>query len=113
MANSDIIFETDQDPYGREVIKATRKRGKISIDELTETLCRDWNYQDRLYAIVIRSNESAADVQYTEYAFDPKPGDLVILYPIEEGESCPVCAKAAPPHTYCPNCGEKWERETA
>ncbi|MCI8539590.1 MAG: hypothetical protein HFF18_13195 [Oscillospiraceae bacterium] len=90
-------------------VRITKSRGKLTLHEIEDLLL----YEDNQawcghYAILENCSESAADGAGWYMEDDPK-GDTVVLYKLDEGESCPVCGGLTPPYDYCPSCGTAWK----
>lgn len=98
-----LTAEWDEDITGRMVLLVRKSRGKITLDELTDFLLRDYRFTNHAYAIVIQVKESMCEGSGWEMDEEPK-GDVVELYQLEDGDNCPVCGKIL---TYqnCPECG--------
>lgn len=101
MAKSKITATYEEDIHGKTVLRLRRKRGKISVSEIEEFLM----YESKLYgfyAIVLRCTESYVGASGWFDELDD-PGDVVDLYPIEDGDNCPVCGRNVV--MCCPECG--------
>ena len=93
----------------RLALQIEKKRGKLTLDEIEDLL----RYEDGQkwcghYAILLNCSEATVDGGGL-YLEEGQKGDVVALYQIEEGETCPVCGKYTPPFEYCPNCGAAWK----
>lgn len=93
----------------RLALQIEKKRGKLTLDEIEDLL----RYEDSQkwcghYAILLNCSEATVDGGGL-YLEEGQKGDVVALYKIEDGETCPVCGKYTPPFEYCPNCGTAWK----
>lgn len=93
----------------RLALQIEKKRGKLTLDEIEDLL----RYEDGQkwcghYAILLNCSEATVDGGGL-YLEEGQKGDVVALYKIEDGETCPVCGKYTPPFEYCPNCGTAWK----
>lgn len=104
-----ITIKREYDRHDIPIVTITKRRGKLSIQEVCDLL----RYEDRgswcgHYAILLNCSE--ATLGGSGYFDDEEPvGDAVSLYPLEDGESCPICDNYTPPFTYCPTCGTSWK----
>lgn len=97
------------DYRGHQALQITKKRGKLTLDEIEDLL----RYQDSQrycgqYVIILNCSEETVDGGGLFLDAEQK-GDAVDLYQIEDGNTCPVCGKYTPPFEYCPNCGSAWK----
>lgn len=104
-----IEMSWEYDSMGRIFLRIIKKRGKLTLEEITDLL----RYEERQqycghYAIILNCSEATVGGNGLFFEEDEK-GDAVDLYQIEEGETCPVCGKFTPPFEYCPNCGAAWK----
>lgn len=96
------------DRHDLNILTIKKRRGKLTLAEIEDAL----RYSEgSLYCghYVIFLNCSEATIGGDGYFDDEPQGDAVDLYPIEEGEFCPVCGKLTPPFNYCPTCGTSWK----
>lgn len=103
-----ITITGNYDWHDRRLITVNKRRGKLTVEEIAEALRYS---EDQIYCghYVIILNCSEATIGGSGYFFDDVPqGDAVDLYPVEEGEYCPVCGKFTPPFDFCPTCGTRW-----
>ena len=104
-----ITIESAYDYHDNDVVIIKKSRGKLTLTEIEDLL----RYEDHQrwcnhYAILLNCSE--ASIGGAGYFDEDEPkGDAVRLYPIEEGEFCPVCGNYVPPFRYCPTCGTSWE----
>lgn len=97
------------DYKGRLALRIEKKRGKLTLAEIQDLLMYEESQRYcGHYAIILNCSEAAmgGDDLYLE---EGQKGDVVALYKIEDGETCPVCGKYTPPFEYCPNCGTAWK----
>lgn len=90
-------------------VRIQKRRGKLTLNEIEDLL----RYEDRQawcghYAILLNCSEATLGDCGDFLDGEPK-GDVVVLYPVEEGDYCPVCGELAPPFLYCPSCGTSWK----
>lgn len=97
------------DHHDRSIVIITKRRGKLTLDEIEDALRYGaGNQYCGHYAILL--NCSAATLGGSGYFDEDMPkGDEVSLYPLDEGETCPVCDSLTPPYNYCPVCGTSWK----
>lgn len=105
MAN--LKYEWDRDRNGNSVLLVRKSRGKISISELQEELSNDYRFNG-VWAVVFAAREDS--YQGWDGGETPK-GDILEVYPIQDGESCPACAAVYQGVEYCPHCGEQLREE--
>jgi len=98
---SKINLEWDTDRHGKSCIRASKKRGKISTDELQEAMHNNRSMNEGYWAIIFKTCEDGYQCWFNE---EPV-GDEVFIYQVDDGESCPVCFKDLV-IDYCPHCGE-------
>lgn len=106
MAKSKITVEHFYNESGEFVVQVKKARGKLTIDEIAETLTRSSEGLEGMYTLILRCTGEALEGNC--YMDDEDPGDAATLYRLEEDERCPVCGRITPPFEYCPACGEKW-----
>ena len=104
-----ISIKRDYDYHDIPCVVITKKRGKLTIPEITDTL----HYGDHQcwigrYVILLDCTEVTMGGNGCLDMMDEQPGDAVVLYQLEEGEPCPVCNTSLPPFQYCPTCGSAW-----
>ena len=104
-----IEMSWEYDYKNRLVLRIEKKCGKLTLDEIEDLL----RYEDGQkwcghYAILLNCSEATVDGGGL-YLEEGQKGDVVPLYQIEYGETCPVCGKYTPPFEYCPNCGAAWK----
>ena len=104
-----ISINRDYDYQGIPCVVIKKKRGKLTLPEITDTL----HYGDRQcwvgrYVILLDCTEVTMGGNGCLDMMDEQPGDAVVLYQLEEGEPCPVCNTSLPPFQYCPTCGSAW-----
>lgn len=93
----------------RTAVKITKKRGKLTLDEI-EDLLRYENGQSWCGHYIILLNCSEATLEGSSWFVEEEPkGDVVYLHKIEGDDSCPVCGQLTPPFDYCPSCGTTWK----
>lgn len=103
-----IKVEGAYDRHDISVLRISKARGKLTLDEIEDTLrYGNNNMWCGHYAIILNCSEATLDGPGI-FDEDEPAGDAVDLYPIEEGEFCPVCGKYTPPFVSCPNCGAEW-----
>ena len=104
MPAAKINIEWGRDRHNNSILIATKARGKISIPELQEAM-QGFNYQyEGMWAILFTVREDSYQGWFDD-TDDPK-GDVLALYQINEGETCPVCSVVFE-GLYCPKCGER------
>lgn len=106
--------EWGYDLHDRMVLRITKRRGKLTLDEIEDILRydRDPNHRELNghYAIILNcSEETCGGNGLFEFGASDPPGDCVDLYPVNSMDDCPVCGSMLPPFEYCPNCGEPWK----
>ena len=104
-----ISVTRDYDYHNTPCVVITKKRGKLTIPEITDIL----HYEDQQrwsgrYALLLDCTEVTMGGNGCLDMMDERPGDAVVLYELEEGEPCPVCNASLPPFQYCPTCGSAW-----
>ena len=104
-----ISINRDYDYQGVPCVVIKKKRGKLTLPEITDTL----HYGDHQcwvgrYVILLDCTEVTMGGNGCLDMMDEEPGDAVVLYQLEEGEPCPVCNTSLPPFQYCPTCGSAW-----
>ena len=104
-----ISINRDYDYQGIPCVVIKKKRGKLTLPEITDTL----HYGGRQcwvgrYVILLDCTEVTMGGNGCLDMMDEDPGDAVVLYQLEEGEPCPVCNASLPPFQYCPTCGSAW-----
>lgn len=100
-----ISYDYIHDRRGKNMLVLRKARGKFTLKEIEEILlyeCRG-AFNGR-YALVVNTTENAAggagwgdEIEY--------PGDMVELYPFDNGEDCPICNEMLQYKDYCPHCG--------
>lgn len=104
-----ITITREYDYHGILTVRIQKRRGKLGLGEI-EDLLRYGDGQKWCGHYAILLNCSEATIEGSGYdIFGENPGDEVALYPIEEGENCPICDNLAPPFLYCPTCGTSWK----
>lgn len=104
-----ITITRDYDRHDTMIVRIQKRRGKLGLSEIEELL-RYGSGQEWCGNYAILLNCSEATIGGSGYdIFGEDPGDVVDLYPIEEGEYCPICGKFVPPFLYCPTCGTSWK----
>ena len=103
-----ISVTRDYDYHNTPCVVITKKRGKLTIPEITDIL----HYEDQQrwsgrYALLLDCTEVTMGGNGCLDMMDERPGDAVVLYELEEGEPCPVCNASLPPFQYCPTCGSR------
>ena len=79
MAKSDNIEVCpDYDNTGRWCLKIRKKKGKLTIDELTQILT-DWEWN--FYAVIIKAIPADGDQYFDDY---DDPGDYIVAYYADE-----------------------------
>lgn len=96
-------FEWDKDRHGKSILRVQKSRGKISITELQEELSRDYRFCGA-WAVVFAAREDGFQCWGGE---ETAKGDVLELYPVNDGEDCPICAAVYSGVEYCPHCGER------
>ena len=104
-----LTAEWDEDITGRMVLLVRKPRGKITLDELTDFLLRDYRFTNHAYAIVIQVKESMCEGSGWGMDEEPK-GDVVELYQLEDGDDCPVCGSILV-YQNCPECGAELRKK--
>ncbi len=104
-----IEMSWEYDYKDRPVLRIEKKRGKLTMEEIEDLL----RYEEGQrycghYAIILNCSEATVDGGGL-YLEEDQKGDVVSLYQIEDGETCPVCGVYSPPFEYCPNCGTAWK----
>lgn len=103
---SKLEWRNEQNIKGNQVLILTKKKGKISVQEVEEFLLREGGGSfNGYYAMIIKATESMCEV--SGWMDEDKQGDMVELYPLYQGEDCPICSKLLPPFKYCPECGKE------
>ncbi len=94
--------------HDRNILTVKKRRGKLSLAEIEDALrYSEGQLYCGHYAILLNCSEATIG---GNGCFDDEPqGDAADLYPVEEGEFCPVCGKLTPPFNYCPTCGTSWK----
>lgn len=92
-----VKLEQTYDIYGKRIIRATKKRGKITIDEIQEAMRKD-----RIEGVFCIVFGEGCDT----YQWDGYDNDDTIDVQIVEHEGCPICGRDEAIIRYCPNCGE-------
>ena len=105
-----IKIEGAYDRHDNVVVRITKSRGRLTLDEIEDAL----RYGDGQrwcdhYAILLNCSESTVGGNGLYDFEEPPVGDTVDLYPIDDGEMCPICGNFTPPFTYCPTCGTFWK----
>jgi hypothetical protein len=97
--------EYGYDHTNQSVLVLRKARGKITIAEIEEFLRYEQGgrYQGR-YAVFLNATESSCGGSGWMDEIDP-PGDVVSLYPMEDGGECPCCRRYLVMDS-CPHCGE-------
>lgn len=103
-----LSFEWDKDLHGADILLVRKTRGKISVPELQEEMRKNYGYHGA-WAILFKAQEESGYQGWGDEQ-DPK-GDVLELYRIDDGETCPLCAVAYSGVTYCPHCGERLREE--
>lgn len=97
------------DDRGRPALQITKKRGKLTLDEIEDLLRYESGQRYcGYYAIILNCSEATVDGGGL-YLEGEQKGDSIDLYQIEDGNTCPVCGKYTPPFEYCPSCGTAWK----
>lgn len=103
----DVSWGTDY--HDIPVLTIKKKRGKLTLDEIEDALrFGDGQQLCGHYAILLNCTEATVGGNGL-WDLEEDKGDTVSLYPIEEGETCPICSKYVPPFRYCPTCGTAWK----
>ena len=85
----------------RYIIRATKKRGKISVAEIQDAM-RDKRIEG-VFCIIFGAGPDGH--QCTGFDED-YGGDVVDIQIVEEDYTCPICGRDEPITRYCPTCGE-------
>ena len=96
-----VKLEQAYDLHGRRMIRATKKRGKISVAEIQDAM-RDKRIEG-VFCIIFGAGYDG--YQWDAYDEDDG-GDVVDIQIVEEECTCPICGRDEPITRYCPNCGE-------
>ena len=83
-----------------DVWRVTKSRGKLTLDDISDAL-RDAGV-DGYMMILLNIGDT-----YIGWNDDTPKGDVVDVYIIEEGSTCPVCSQMVPLIMYCPECGKR------
>lgn len=101
--NGKLSLQWDYDIAGNLVLLARKKRGKITVQELTEQLGRDDRFYGMFYGIIINANGDGG--QCTGWiGEEEQKGDVLELYAMSDREDCPFCGRMIMQET-CPECG--------
>lgn len=105
-----IKIEHAYDRHDTIMVRVSKARGLLTLGEVEEALrYADGQRWCNHYAILLNCSESTVGGNGLYDLDEPPAGDTVDLYPIEDGELCPVCGTFTPPFTYCPTCGASWK----
>lgn len=84
-----LEFEWGENYNGDSILLAKKSRGKISIKELQEELCRKEQFCGA-WAVIVRVREDGGYQGWGDIE-EPK-GDVIELYRVDDYEKCPICA---------------------
>ena len=96
-----VKLENACDLRGRCIIRATKKRGKISVAEIQDAM-RDESIEG-VFCIIFGAGYDG--YQWDAYDEDDG-GDVVDIQIVEEECTCPICGRDEPITRYCPTCGD-------
>ena len=100
-----LSITRDRDLYGLLGVRITKARGKLSLDEVYETLkYGEGGKFNGHYALIINASESTCGGNDLWMEEETK-GDEVFLNEIHDNEDCPVCGALLPNFEHCPRCG--------
>ena len=112
-----ISAHWDYDRKDKMVLVIEKKRGKLTLDEIQDAILHpDENLRNSpissygWYTIILNCNEGV-DMPTWGDSLEEKPGDIAILYPVNDSDDCPVCGRLTPPFQYCPECGHDLRKE--
>ena len=104
-----ITITREYDHHDRTVVRITKRRGKLTLEEVSDLLRTEgWGEWNGYYAIVLNCSEGTLGGNGL-YGYEEPKGDALDLYPLENFGDCPVCGQMTPPFQYCPNCGASWK----
>ena len=104
-----ITITREYDHHDRPVVRITKRRGKLTLEEVSDLLRTEgWGEWNGYYAIVLNCSEGTLGGNGL-YGYEEPKGDALDLYPLENFGDCPVCGQMTPPFQYCPNCGAKMD----
>lgn len=104
-----ITITREYDHHDRPVVRITKRRGKLTLEEVSDLLRTEgWGEWNGYYAIVLNCSEGTLGGNGL-YGYEEPKGDALDLYPLENFGDCPVCGQMTPPFQYCPNCGASWK----
>lgn len=103
-------IESAYDRHDTVVVRITKSRGRLTLGEIEDAL----RYEDSQrwcnhYAILLNCSESTVEGNGLYDLDESSAGDIVDLYHINDGDTCPICDNFIPPFTYCPTCGTSWK----
>lgn len=97
------------DHRDHSVLQIIKKRGKLTFEEVEDLLRYDSGQKFcGHYAVLLNCSEETIGGNGLFLEEDSR-GDAVDLYPIQDGETCPLCGSYTPPFEYCPSCGASWK----
>ena len=104
-----ITITREYDHHDRPVVRITKRRGKLTLEEVSDLLRTEgWGEWNGYYAIVLNCSEGTLGGNGL-YGYEEPKGDALDLYPLENFGDCPVCGQMTPAIQYCPNCGASWK----
>lgn len=95
-----VKLEQTYDCHGRFMIRATKKRGKISVAEIQDAM-RNQRIEG-VFCIIFGAG--CDGFQWSDY--DDEVGDVVDIQIVEADCTCPICGRDEPITRYCPTCGD-------
>lgn len=98
-----LNIEWSEDIYGKSILLVSKKRGKLSVEEVGDALRYNQHLQGN-YIMFIQAGEVTCEGSGWIDELENK-GDTWELYKLEEYEKCPVCNHELPTRQYCPECG--------
>lgn len=106
-----ITITREYDHHDRPVVRITKRRGKLTLEEVSDLLRTEgWGEWNGYYAIVLNCSEGTLGGNGL-YGYEEPKGDALDLYPLENFGDCPVCGQMTPPFQYCPTverAGRRW-----
>lgn len=93
---------------GQPCLVLEKSRGKFTLDQIEEFLRYNSSFQGN-WAVILRCGEQTCGGSGWGDEIEPK-GDVVSLFQLGEGETCPVCSEFMPPE-YCPHCGKTYSAD--
>lgn len=102
-----ITITREYDHHDRPVVRITKRRGKLTLEEVSDLLRTEgWGEWNGYYAIVLNCSEGTLGGNGL-YGYEEPKGDALDLYPLENFGDCPVCGQMTPPFQYYPNATEE------